>query len=452
LLAGLARQFLSFHDRYHQFFQRHNANLSDKALQYLKGLFQADKKNMERMEERVPGTEYDPLQYFLSDSRWEWEPLNSQIAKDGDKLLGGHDDSALIIDETGIPKKGKKSVGVARQWCGQLGKVDNCQVAVVATLGRGHFSIPIDFRLFLPEEWIKDKKRCEKAKIPMDQVVFKTKHQQALEMVFQARRNGVRFKWVGFDGFYGDNPAFLRHLADNGEEFIGDIHKDHQLYYEDPRPVVPPPTSSRGKQPSKLQAQTRSMRVDEWVRKQAPEAWKRVEIRESTKGKIVVDILHKIVWLWDGKEVEARRWHLVVRREIASPEEIKYSLSNADLATSTERLAFMQAQRYWVERPFQDAKNQCGMGEYQARGWFAWHHHMSMVLLAMLFMLEQRLQHHQDIPLLSCPDVTTLLKSTLPKRDITEEEVLRQLEVRHKKRQDSIDAANRKNSNPNSYG
>ncbi len=194
------------------------------------------------------------------------------------------------------------------------------------------------------------------------------------------------------------------------------------------------------------------MRVDEWVRKQAPEAWKRVEIRESTKGKIVVDILHKIVWLWDGKEVEARRWHLVVRREIASPEEIQYSLSNADLATSTERLAFMQAKRYWVERPFQDAKTQCGMGEYQARGWFAWHHHMSMVLLAMLFMLEQRLQHHQDIPLLSCADVTTLLKSTLPKRGISEEEVLRQLEVRHKKRQNAIDAANRENSNPNTYG
>ena len=144
------------------------------------------------MEERGPGTEYGPLQNFLSDSRWEWEPLNSQIANDGNKLLGGHDDSALIIDETGIPKKMKKSGGAARQWRGQPGKVDNCQVAVVATLGRGHFSIPIDFRLFLLEEWIKDKKRCEKAKIPMDQAVFKTKHQQVLEMVFQARREACR--------------------------------------------------------------------------------------------------------------------------------------------------------------------------------------------------------------------------------------------------------------------
>jgi SRSO17 transposase len=345
LLAGLTRHFLSFHERYHKFFQRHTVNISDKAFQYLKGLFQADKKNMERMEEKVAETVYDPLQYFLSDSKWDWRPLNSQIGRDSDKLLGGHNDSALYIDDTGIPKKGKKSVGVARQWCGQLGKVDNCQVAVFATLGKGKFSLPIDFRLFLPLEWINDKKRCEKAKIPADQTVFKTKHQQAFEMVFLARKNGVRFKWVGFDGFYGDNPAFLRQLADNGEKFIGDIHKDHQVYYEDPKPIVPPPTSERGKQPSKLQAQTRSMRVDAWVRKQAPGAWKRVALRDGSKGKIFVDILHRIIWLWDGKEPEARRWHLVVRREIDSPKEIKYSLSNASLDTPTERLAFMQAQR-----------------------------------------------------------------------------------------------------------
>jgi SRSO17 transposase len=444
LLAGLARQLLSFHGRYHKYFQRHTVSLSEKAFQYLKGLFQADKKNMERMEERVVEAEYDPLQYFLSDSNWEWRPVNEQIARDSDKLLGGHDDSALYIDETGIPKKGKMSVGVARQWCGQLGKVDNCQVAVFATLGRGHFSTPIDYRLFLPEDWIKDRKRCKKAKIPEDQIVFKTKHEQALDMIFAARKNGVRFKWVGFDGFYGDNPAFLRKLADNGEEFMGDIHSNHRIYYEDPKPIVPLPKSNKGKKPSKLQAQTRSIRVDRWVAKQSPKAWKREKIRESTKGKLLVDILHREVWVWDGKESIARKWHLVVRREINSPEKIKYSLCNAPSNTPTRRLAFMQAQRYWVERPFQDAKNQCGLGEYQARGWVAWKHHMSMVMLAMLFMLEQRLKNQTDIPLLSCADITTLLKSVLPRRDITEKEMLRQLQVRHKKRQASIDFAYRK--------
>jgi hypothetical protein len=109
-----------------------------------------------------------------------------------------------------------------------------------------------------------------------------------------------------------------------------------QTYYEDPKPIVPPPTSDREKQPRKLQVQTRSMRVDKWVQKQALGAWRRVAIRDSSKGKIFVDILHRIIWLWDCKEPEARRWHLVVRREIDSPEEIIYSLSNASLDTQAE--------------------------------------------------------------------------------------------------------------------
>ena len=165
-MTGVARQLVSCHGRYHKYFQRHTVNIAGRAFQYLKGLFQADKKNLERIEERVPETKYDPLQYFLSDADWDWLPINDQIAADADKLLGGHRDSALYIDETGIPKKGKMSVGVSRQWCGQLGKIDNCQVAVFATLGYGRFSTPIDTRLYLPESWTDDKERCEKAKIP----------------------------------------------------------------------------------------------------------------------------------------------------------------------------------------------------------------------------------------------------------------------------------------------
>ena len=190
-------------------------------------------------------------------------------------------------------------------------------------------------------------------------------------------------------------------------------------------PVVPAAKSKKGSKPTKLKAQTAAIRVDKLVESEPDDAWKRTKVRETTKGKLIVDILHKTVWLWDDKEKHARRWHLVVRREIESPNEIKYSLSNAIPATSVKRLAFMQAQRYWVERPFQDAKNECGLGEYQARGWLAWHHHMTMVMMAMLFMIEQRLHHQLEIPLLSCADISTLLKSLLPRRDITEGEILR---------------------------
>jgi SRSO17 transposase len=402
---------------------------------------------MERMEEKVPGTKYEPLQYFLSDSNWEWRPVNDQVTKDADKLLGGKKDSALYIDESGIPKKGKMSVGVSRQWCGQLGKNDNCQVAVFATLGYGRFSTPIDYRLYLPKSWTDDEERCLKAKIPADKIVFQTKHEQALDLIFHARKNGVRFNWVGCDGFYGKNSKFLRVLDDNDETFMADVHKNQKIYIENPNPLVPEAKSNKGKRPSKLKAQTQDIRVDKWVEQQPDNAWKRVKVRKTTKGHLIVDILHREVWLWDGEEAEARKWHLVVRREINSPGEIKYSLSNAPSNTLIRRLAYMQAQRYWVERPFQDAKNECGMGDYQARGWLAWHHHMTMVMMAMLFMIEQRLYHQVGVPLLSCADITTLLKSILPRRDVGVDEIIRQLRERHRKRQASIDLAYEKQRN-----
>ena len=225
---------------------------------------------------------------------------------------------------------------------------------------------------------------------------------------------------------------------------MADVHRDQRIYPKNPRPIIPKAQSCKGRKPSKLKAQTKSIRVDRWTESQPDESWKRIKVRDTTKGVLFVDILHKQVWLWDGNESKARKWHLIVRREVNSPKKLKYSLSNAPEDTTADRLAYMQAQRYWVERPFQDAKNQCGMGEYQARGWPAWHHHMTMVMLAMLFMLEQRCLHKKDIPLLSCYDIATVLKSTLPRRDISEAEILRQLEVRHKKRLASTESAYKK--------
>jgi hypothetical protein len=158
---------------------------------------------------------------------------------------------------------------------------------------------------------------------------------------------------------------------------------------------------------------------------------------------LLVDILHKRVWLWDGEESQANCWHLVVRREVKA-KKIKYSLCNAPEAASLKRLAFMQAQRYWIERTFQDAKNECGLGEYQARKWRSWHHHMAMVMMAMLFMAEQKLLYRKQDPLLSCFDIVSTFSFFLLHRAITAEEVFRQLEVRHQRRRAAIESAYRK--------
>ena len=205
--------------------------------------------------------------------------------------------------------------------------------------------------------------------------------------------------------------------------------------------MVPAAPVGRGRKRTKRVAQSAKVRVDEWAQAQPDSAWTRVTLRDSTKGKLQIEVLYQRVWLWDGKEAQARHWHLIVRREVKARDEIQYSLSNAVEHTPLQRLAQMQGQRYWVERSFQDGKSQAGLDHYQARGWKAWHHHMALVMMAMLFMLKERMEHQQDYPLLSCADIETLLAHFLPRRDVGVEEVLRQMEVRHQKRQASIDSA-----------
>jgi len=444
LLAGVGQRLLSFCDRFGSHFRSRTRTVETSVKHYLRGLFQAKTKNMERMEEVVPEADHQALHHMLSESAWEERVVLDQVAQDANRHLGGHPDSSLIIDESGCPKKGTQSVGVARQWCGQLGKVENCQVGVFAALGRGTEATLIDERLFLPERWTKDPERCQAAGIPAEQRDFKRKHDLALEMITHARQNGIGFAWVGFDGLYGSDPALLRTLDDQGESFVGDVHKDQRIYLDDPHPIVPPPARPSGRPPTRRQAQTAARRVDQWTQQQPAEAWQRVNLRDGTKGPLRVDILHRRVWLWDGTEPQARQWHLIVRREVDTPTEIKYSLSNALADTPAPRLAFMQGQRYWIERALQNGKQDVGLGDYQVRSWRGWHHHMALVMMAMLFTLEERLLHHQTRPLLSGTDIRALLNHFLPRRDTTLEEVLRQMEVRHRKRQSATDSAHRR--------
>ena len=440
----MGRRFLAFCGRFGGPFRQRTRTVETAAQQYVQGLIQAETKNMERMEEVVPEADHQVLQHMLSESAWSERAVLDQIAQEASQRLGTDEGTSLIIDESGIPKKGRHSVGVGRQWCGQIGKVDNCQVGVFAALSRDSDVTLIDERLFLPQDWTDDDRRCQAAGIPKAQRGFQRKADLALDMIRHARQQQIGFAWVGFDGFYGSDPGLLRTLDQDGEIFVGDVHKDQYFYLADPEPVVPPPTTSRGRPPSALQPQTPALRVDHWTQQQPASAWQRVTLREGTKGPLQVDILHRRVWLWDGQEAQAHLWHLIVRRDVATPTELKYSLSNAPAETSVPRLAFMQGQRYWVERALQTGKQDVGLGDYQVRGWRGWHHHMALVMMAMLFQLEERQLQRPTYPLLSGRDIRALLTQFLPRRDTTIEEVLRQMEVRHRKRQAAIDSAYRK--------
>ena len=440
----MGQRFEQFTERFATHFQRGTRSVVSQAQKYLQGLMQARRKNMERMEEVVPDCDYQSLHHFVSESEWEARAVLDQVAVEADRHLGGSADSALLIDESSFQKKGEMSVGVARQWSGRLGKVDNCQVAVFAGLVQGPYSTLIDTRLYLPQEWTQNLERSLAAGIPESEVVFKSKADLAFEMVVQARDNGVRFSWVGVDGGYGQEPAFLRRLEDSGEVFVAEVHRDQQIYLEDPDPCVPERKAPRGKKPTRLQAQSASQRVDEWVKAQPEEGWQEIAVRPGTRGELRVQALQGRVWLWDGSEVKARSWHVVAIRELGSPETLKYVLSNAPVQTSLERLVYMQRQRFWIERCFEDAKSESGLADYQVRGWRAWYHHMALVLMAMLFMLEEKLANRESHPLLSCSDIEVLLAHFLPRRDVTVEEVVRQMEARHEARRKAIESAYRR--------
>lgn len=434
-------RYRTFSERFSSRFLSKTRSVAEQASQYLSGLMQSVKRNMERMAEVVPESDEQSLHHFLSNSPWDERAVMDQVAGELNKHLGNSDESALYIDESAFKKQGKKSVGVARQWNGRLGKVDNSQVGVFAALGRGDRVGIVDARLYLPQEWTNDPHRCRNAKVPDDEIVPKTKIDLAIEMVRRARCLGLNYQWIGMDGFYGQSGELLRVLDQEGETFVADVHSDQRIYLCDPEPYLPEKASSRGRKPTRYQSNAADISVSRWVKQQPESAWARHILRDASKGELRVETLHRRVWLWDKKESQAHCWHLIVRREIDSPQTIKYSLSNASPSTSKLKLARMQGQRYWIERAFQDAKSNAGMAHYQARNWPAWHRHMALVMMAMLFMLEEREALKNDFPLLSCYDIQVLLAKTLPNRQCDEKEIIRQMEYRHKKRLASIKSA-----------
>ena len=188
---------------YSHHFTVRGKDVSGHARHYLTGLLGAERrKNIERIESDVAESNYQGMQQFITDSPWSHEALLEQAAADADGLLGGDRDTALYLDETSFVKKGELSVGVQRQYCGRLGKTENCQVGVFACLGRGRHAALTDFRLFLPESWARDEARCARAKIPEDRRKHLTKTELALEMVRAARARGCSHQLIGGDEVY----------------------------------------------------------------------------------------------------------------------------------------------------------------------------------------------------------------------------------------------------------
>ncbi len=407
--------------------------MHERGRQYIAGLYQADRSNMMQMEEVVPGASEQSLQYLLSEGSWDHRQVLGKVRQEADALLGGHEDSCLILDESAMAKKGKCSAGVARQYNGRLGKVDNCQVGVFAVLSRQNLATLIDARLYLPQCWIDDPERCRKAKVPEGEIRFLSKTGLALETVDQAHAAGIRFSWVLADGGYGKEPQFLRELADEGRRFVVDVHSTQRIYLTDPRPIVPERCSDRGRHPTQLVTEVPSMTVEAWAAQQPENAWQLIEVRDTTQGILRVRAIHRRVWLWDGQEAQARCWTVLVIRDM-DQQLIHYALSNAPDSTPLETLVRRQRQRFWIEHHFGEAKSELGLHEYEVRTWHGWHRHMALCSMALLFITKEKIRHQNAIPLLSARDIVQSLAYLLPRRDADLEELARIITERHRLR------------------
>lgn len=409
-----------------------------KAQLYAEGIVLSDLNNIERINETLDGA-YHKMHHFISDSKWDARAVMDKTAGDVSKALPKQKLTGLLIDESGWEKKGDKSVGVGHQYCGNVGKTANSQVAVYGCLCNGKYASLVDARLYLPKSWTDDKERCDTAKIPLDQRGFRTKPELALDIVEHQMSNGVRFDYVGADGLYGNDFTFTQGLDDLCLTYLLDIHSDQQVYLDRPKLSVPERRSSKGRPPKRLKADIDPVKVKDYIETLDPSQWKKINIRDSAKGKLK-GLFHFIqVHVWDKKTGRVENRLLVVsKRKTKKGVEIKYSFTNASLAQYTEKaVAQMQAQRFFIEHSFKEQKQLLKMDQFQTRKWLSWHHQMALNMMVGAFLLQEKLFNKDDAPLLSARDIMDFLIFKFY-RETTAEGMLDRLRKRHQKRQDDI--------------
>lgn len=434
--------------KYFKHFKSKTKDQNGNLLLYFKGLFQGKKRNIERMGEAVKDSDYYALQHFISEAPWDSKAVMDQVSQEINSLLQTEKTPiGFIIDESSHEKKGDKSVGTAKQYCGTKGKIENCQVAVYGAYSTGKFYGLSDCSLFLPNVWIKDKKRCEKAGVPKQHMVYRSKPQLALEMIKRQLALGNQIDFVGGDGLYGNDYSLMDGLDELGLTGILDVHRDQYVFLEEPVIAIPDKKEGKGRTATKYKTASKAIEARVLKTNLQERDFEEITIRSGTKGAIKSKIAVINVYTWDGHSSSSKQRQLLIRISATTNgnEEIKYALCNAKPGQYTaKQIAQMQAQRYFVERAFQECKTDIGMSEYQVRDWKAWHHHMAMCMMAQAYIVTEKKEHQENMPLLSAYDIRQVIMQTYIRKDNEYEQVEAQIKYRHKQRQDDILKRNRK--------
>ena len=387
-VEDLTHELKGFHENFADCF--HRSESRDHFLRYMVGQFsELERKSIEPIAFAVKGGKVRAMQRFVSDAEWD----DDNIIVKYRSLLNddlGHPDGALIFDESGFVKKGDDSIGVAKQYCGTIGKVENCQVGVFAAYSSPHGYALVDKRLYIPEQWFKDdyRERRQKCKLPAS-VEFKTKPQLATEMLSEiADQELLPFRYILADSVYATNPGFIA-AAESliGVTYLGQVPADTLCWLKQPV-TIHKSYKYRGQQRSRriLSDQTKDPVAFSTLAAGIHNFfWYRRKVSEGTKGPIEYEFTKRQVVLAKDGLPEKTVW-LLIRRTIGKEPQYSYFISNAPVSTRLSTLVWLSGLRWAIEQCFEETKTELGMDHYEVRKFPGWHHHILTCMLAHFFL------------------------------------------------------------------
>lgn len=427
-IACLAEELTTFQSRLHPRFKRREQR--DRADFYLNGLLRTGlpNKSVETMMLHMDGDNRNAMrgvQHFLSEGAWD----DAAVLEEGWRLVEeeiGANDGVLIVDGSDFPKQGTESVGVKRQYCGQLGKTANCQAGVYLGYASEKGRTLLDRRLYMPQEWLEEKEWAERRRrcgVP-EKLAFQTKPQLAAQMVASQVTAGIlRFHWLTCDEAFGGNSDFLDAIADH-VNYFAEVPHTTRAWLQRPETEIPE-WAGRGRKPTRerlVEGQPTAQPVSMIASAMQPNQWVRMPVKEGSKGTIVADFATQRVVNsrcgLPGTEI----W-LVIRRNIDTDEH-KFYLSNASVETPSACFARIAGMRWPIETCFEEGKQQLGMGDYQVRSWTGWHHHMTFVILAHIFLMRVQRRMVDKAPQLTLPQAVLLMKASLPQPEFSAEQTI----------------------------
>ena len=366
---------------------------------YLGGLVSdLERKNSESIAYRSGEDRYG-LQHFIGVASWDHEPLVQTMVGEVAAEIG--DPSGVIVfDPSGFPKKGKDSVGVARQWIGRLGKVDNGQVAIYMGYATEREHALVDTRLYLPEEWTKDKKRREQCGIPKE-IRYQTRHELALEML-KAHGASLPHAWISGDDEMGHVTWFREALRKQGERYL--LAVPFNITIRDLDGQQPPHSHfGVGAQPKR-----KFENVKHWADTLAPDAWSEIMVRDGAKGPLKLKMVKTCVTTKTQHRCVSTQEELLVvtqRQEEDGTWRHDYFLSNAPAETSLQELGCVVKAEHRIEDSLKRAKSEAGLADYEVRSWRGWYHHQVLSLIATWFLIQEALRGRKWTPAITVPQV-----------------------------------------------